>query len=92
MKLSPCPICGHTPIITEESLGRGNGHGYPGYFDYHIKCSNSGNCPLSIEVPMFTMDDIYRKKEEAIQYLHDAWNREAARIDEMIAHRAERQE
>ena len=58
MKLNNCPICGHTPIIDRESLDRGNGHGYPGHYEYKISCSNKGNCPLSRDIPMFSYTDI----------------------------------
>lgn len=88
MKLSPCPICGHTPVITQESLDKGHGHGYPGNYDYYIQCSNNG-CPLTRKVPFFCMDDIYRTKDQVYEFLHDKWNTDAKRINELIARRAE---
>ena len=86
MKLNPCPICGHTPIVTSHSLDQGHGHGYPGCYTYHIKCSNI-NCPLSRDIPMFESDDIYRSKDDSYESLYETWNAETAKIDELILHR-----
>ena len=86
MRLSKCPICGHTPIIDKESLDRGNGHGYPGHYKYDIKCSNK-ECPLSREVPMFSCDDIYRRCDEVNEYLCEIWNMEAYKINLLIMRR-----
>lgn len=86
MKLNNCPICGHTPIITNKSLDRGNGHGYHGHFEYHINCSNT-ECPLTREIPVFCIDDIYRSKEDAYEYLCETWNAETVKINELILHR-----
>ena len=87
MKLSNCPICGHTPIIDKESLDRGNGHGYPGNYEYKVSCSNKGNCPLSRDIPMFSYTDIYCLPHEAVANLYAIWNKEAEKIDELIKHR-----
>lgn len=78
-----CPICGYTPIIASISLDKGNGHGYPGHFEYHIHCSNA-DCPLVRKVPMFTANDIYCGKEEAYLQLYEKWNVEAAKIEKLI--------
>lgn len=86
MKLEMCAICGHTPVVLSDSLDRGNGHGYPGHYNYHIRCSND-ECPLSRTVPMFETDDIYRSKEEAYKYLGNKWNVEMRKIRDLILHR-----
>ena len=86
MKFNDCPICGHSPIIVSTSLDRGNGHGYPGHFEYHVKCSNY-QCPLVREVPMFCTDDLYSSKEEVYSRLCEIWNRETVKINKLILHR-----
>lgn len=87
MKMNSCAICGHSPIITLSSLDRGNGRGYPGNFNYHIRCSNN-NCPLSrLDIPLFATDDIYRSKEEAYEYLCESWNKESVKINKLIENR-----
>ena len=86
MKLTNCPICGHSPVITCTSLDRGNGRGYPGNFEYRIRCSNA-QCPLARNVPVFCTDDIYRSREEAYAYLCEVWNEEAVKINELILSR-----
>ena len=79
-------MCGHSPIITNKSLDKGNGHGFPGNYDYHIRCSNA-ECPLSKDITIFCVDDINRSKEEAYEYLGQVWNEETVRINELILHR-----
>lgn len=86
MKLANCPICGHTPIIKCKSLDYGNGRGYPGNFEYRIKCSNA-QCPLVRDVPVFRIDDIDHSREEAYEYLCEVWNEEAEKINELILNR-----
>lgn len=86
MKLTDCPICGHTPVITCTSLDRGNGRGYHGKFEYRIRCSNS-QCPLTRDVPVFCIDDIDRSKEKAYEYLYNVWNEEAIKVNDLILNR-----
>ena len=86
MRLNSCPICGHTPVIASESLDRGNGHGYPGYFEYHIHCSNN-ECPLVRKVPMFTANDIYLSSEKVYSLLYKKWNEETVKIENLIANK-----
>ena len=86
MKVVPCPICGHTPIVVSESLGKDNGCGYPGKFSYYIKCSNH-DCPLSREAPVFGDTDIYRNKNDVYTYLGEVWNEECAKINKLILNR-----
>lgn len=86
MRINKCPICGHAPIITMASLDKGNGRGYPNHFEYHIKCSNK-ECPLARILPMFSAEDIYNSKEEAYEYLCNAWNDESVKINELILHK-----
>ena len=86
MILNSCPICGHTPVVMSTSLEIGNGHGYPGHFEYYIHCSND-ECPLVRKVPMFTTNDIYLSKVQSYFQLYEKWNVEAAKINELILHR-----
>ena len=78
MKINSCPICGHTPIIDVTK------------FDLEkIHCSNI-RCPLTREVPIFTIDvsfQVDHSKEEIYEYLSDIWNEETVKINELILHR-----
>ena len=70
VQIELCPICGSAPVLEKTSLDYGNGHGYPGHYDYQIKCisCNMPNFPVSA-------DTVYCKsEEEAINIAIKKWN------------------
>lgn len=71
MKTAPiknCPFCGHSAFITKESLDRGNGHGYPGYYEYYIKC---GNNSCKIRPTTDKLHNIYSNKDSIVYSTED---------------------
>lgn len=66
--LKPCPFCGNGVFIEKIPLWHGT-HGYHGNYDYVIKCNNCG-----CKIAKSSCDDIYRKEEEAIKSIVEAWN------------------
>lgn len=75
-----CPICGAAPKLEKNSLDRGNGHGYPGYFTYQYICSGCG----IIQAEETT--DIYDEegKPTAAQRAAQDWNEVAEYVNELI--------
>lgn len=76
-----CPFCGNRPILKEHSLDYGNGHGYPGHYDYWFEC------PCCEEMKGQGVDDIYgtrdTAKERAAQYWNTLVERQRKRISKL---------
>lgn len=70
--LLPCPFCGENVYLEKVSLDEGNGHGYPGDYEFDIHCKNCG-----CRVNLGGNDTIYNSEEEAIINATSAWNRRA---------------
>lgn len=80
--LKPCPICGEHPELRTESMGRPDGHGYPGHYMYLYRC---GYCKLLDSGGW--KHDIYDSPEEAKNRAKDGWNTEVDRIQNIIDRR-----
>lgn len=80
LMVKPCPICGAAPVLRKYDLDRGNGHGYPGYYDYQLECSGCG----IIEGARTT--DLYDDKQKltAEQRAVQDWNETVDFVNELI--------
>ena len=74
--LLPCPFCGEDVYMEKISLDEGNGHGYPGDYEFDVHCKNCG-----CRVNLGRNDTIYNTEEEAIINATNAWNRRAINED-----------
>lgn len=76
-----CAICGAKPRLIKESLDRGNGHGYPGAFEYQYVCDNC-------EIPEAeVVHDIYAQYNPKLDVITDAiesWNKENQYIENFL--------
>lgn len=81
MKAQICPICGSIPIIEKVSLDRGNGHGYPGKYDYRLRCSED-DCPMHLKI--FSCSDIYDDEYTAKETIVNHWNEYSDKVIELM--------
>lgn len=72
--LRRCPWCGSAGILVRNSLGYGNGRGYPGCCEYYVRCSNLECIALA---PNGTTTDIDKTEQEAIDLAVKRWNTRA---------------
>ena len=70
MKIKKCPWCGASGSLMFIDLGGPRGTGYPGNFEYVVRCISCG-----AEPPHGHIDDIYRSPEQAKQQAIEKWNR-----------------
>ncbi|MCK9470333.1 MAG: Lar family restriction alleviation protein [Bacilli bacterium] len=82
--IKACPICGNIPHIEKESMDRGNGHGYPGCYEYIIKCSVCGY-PTPQSCSTIYIKSHEEAKAEVIKY----WNTEVRQIEAFLKHKYE---
>ena len=82
--IKPCPICGNIPYIEKISMDRGNGHGYPGEYNYRIKCD-------VCDYPKAQYcDTVYSNShEEAKAGAIKDWNIEVEKIEAFLKHKYE---
>lgn len=72
--LKPCPWCGGAAVLRRESMAGPRGTGYPGYYEYSVKCMLCGaTAPTGVEY------DIGQTPEEAEARVIEAWNRRGER-------------
>ena len=81
--IKPCPICGTIPFIEKSSMDRGNGHGYPGEYRYHI------NCKVCDYPKSQSGDTVSNSHEEARAVAIKKWNIEVEKIEVFLKHRYE---
>ena len=63
-ELKPCPFCG-----TEVKMRKVPLYGYPGCFDFEVKCPKCG-CTIDYNYN----DTIYRSEKEAVANVVKSWN------------------
>lgn len=78
----PCPICGAYPILKEQDLDRGNGHGYPGWFLHWYECPTCGL--LKGDSYQSDIHDKTRSKDIAKKEALDNWNELSDCINDLI--------
>lgn len=80
--IKSCPICGNIPYIEKISMDRGNGRGYPGEYNYCIKCDVC-NYPDAQYCDTVYSDSHEEAKATAIK----KWNIEVERIKTFLNHK-----
>lgn len=81
ISLKPCPICGEHPELKKESLGRPNGHGYPGHHTYQYSC---GYCQL---LSGEEHHDIYDSPKDSQNRAKLSWNQKAEGVQQILDRR-----
>lgn len=74
IEIEYCPICGNKPVLEKVSLDYGNGHGYPGHYDYQVKCISCG-----MPTPQ-SATTVYHSEEKAIHIAVEKWNKQSKEI------------
>lgn len=80
-KIKLCPICGSAPSLEVRDMGRSNGRGYPGCYDYTMFCPH---CDLPKHVGS---DTIYHSSDESYRLTIECWNNEVNRIQNFLDER-----
>ena len=68
--LVECPFCHKPGFLFRDPLWR-DGHGYYGNYEYFVGCDND---ECNVKPKTRVTNDIYGKKEEAIQEAIRKWN------------------
>ena len=74
MTIKPCPWCGSSGTLIQNSLAGPRGTGYPGCFEYFVHCVWCGAV-----APDGKEYDISQSPEQARKKAIDAWNRRSGR-------------
>ena len=68
--LSECPFCHEPGFLFRDPLWS-DGHGYYGNYEYFVGCDND---ECNVKPKTRATNDIYGKKEKAIQEVIRKWN------------------
>ena len=78
LKIQVCPICGSAPVLKITDMGKPNGRGYPGCYDYTMSCPC---CDLPKHVGS---DTVCHNSDEAHRLSIERWNEEVDRIQAFL--------
>ena len=86
MRLKRCAICGSEPELTSNDMGTGNGHGYPGYTNYQLKCPDCGMIRVSADN---IYDDSKDGRKPAPERVQEEWNKAVDKLESYMVWRTE---